>query len=153
MSENCQETGIVTAHGKPGYVRVKIERAEACHSCAARGACGALGGQKADLLLEVQNTVQAQIGDSVRISLAESSVVTAAAVLYVLPVLGLVAFAFAARSQAAAFGLTSDATTALGAGIGLAVGLLSTWLVSGKLSRSPRFIPKLVEVVSQGGRS
>jgi sigma-E factor negative regulatory protein RseC len=152
MSDNCHEIGVVTGQGKPGHVRVKIERAEACHSCAARGACATLGGQKADLLLEVENTVDAQTGDAVRISLAESSVVTAAAVLYLLPAFGLVAGAFTMHVQAAPLGMTGDAPTALGAGIGLVVGLLVAKLISGRLSRSARFIPKLVEVVSRGGQ-
>jgi sigma-E factor negative regulatory protein RseC len=149
MSENCHEIGVVTAHGRPGYVRVKIERAEACHSCAAQGACATLGGQKADIVLEVANTEQALPGDSVRISLAESSVVTAAAVLYLLPALGLVLGAFAGNSHSAALGMSGDPAAALGAVVGLGLGLLTARLVSGRLSKNPRFVPQMVEIVAR----
>lgn len=152
MTETCHETAIVTAIAKPGYVRVKIERAEACHGCAARGACTTLGGQKSDLFLEVENTVQAEPGDSVRISLAESSVVTAAAVLYLLPAVGLVVGAFLGNSQAEVMQMPVDPAAALGAGVGLVVGLLGSRLISGRLSRNPQFVPTMVEVVSRGTR-
>lgn len=152
MSENCHEIGLVTAYAGPGYVRVKIERAEACHSCAAQGACATLGGQRADIVLDVENTEQSLPGDAVRISLAESSVVTAAAVLYLLPALGLILGAFAGNSHSAALGMSGDPAAALGAGVGLGWGLLTARLVSVRLSKSPRFVPKMVEVVSRAPR-
>jgi positive regulator of sigma E activity len=82
-----------------------------------------------------------QVGQTVTLSLAESSLVAGAGIAYLLPALTLLAGAIIGAAIGEAYEL-ADAAAALGAGIGLAVGLRLTRLLS--KSRLSRFmVPQL----------
>lgn len=147
MSQTCEETAVVTELLEDGRAAVKIRRAEACQGCAAKGACETLGGNKTkDMLIVVDNDVQAVLGDEVIISLAESSVITASAVLYMIPAVGLIGGALLGWGLGPAFGWRDDPSSIVGAVSGLLLGLGTARVLSSFLSKSRRFIPKLVGI-------
>jgi sigma-E factor negative regulatory protein RseC len=146
MSVACTEIATVTALRPGNRAVVTVHRAEACGACAAKGACQALGGQTKDLSMEVDNTLGAVPGDQVSVSLAESAVLQASAVLYLLPALGLVIGALAGRSLAPSLALTVDGSTILGAFGGLALLLGVARLLGRRMGRSNRYIPRLTAI-------
>ena len=152
-SKVCNELGIVTALKPENRVLVRIGRAEACHSCASKGACTTLGGQTQDVFLEVENTLNVTVGDQVALTLSESSVLKASAVLYLMPALMLMAGAFVGVFLAQRFGWNKDSTALAGTGVGLVLGLLTSRLISNKLGKQASFIPQLTSVIGNGSES
>lgn len=67
------------------YSKVKLVRHTACGNC---GACQ-LGDEQKDIMLIAKNTVCAQKGDMVEVSMATNSVLSAAFIMYVIPLAGL----------------------------------------------------------------
>jgi sigma-E factor negative regulatory protein RseC len=146
VSESCNEEATVAAIRPDGRARVTVERGEACHACAARGACQSLGGQTKSFDIVVDNELGAVPGDRVVLSLAESAVLKASAVLYLLPATGLLGGAFAGYGIAVARGWATDPTAIAGCLAGLVLGLLASRLVSRRLERGKAFSPRMTRI-------
>jgi len=112
-----------------------------------------LGGQTQDVFLEVENTLNVTVGDQVALTLSESSVLKASAVLYLMPALMLMAGAFVGVFLAQRFGWNKDSTALAGTGVGLVLGLLTSRLISNKLGKQASFIPQLTSVIGNGSES
>ena len=148
MSYSCQEIAVVTGLSPDGRAIVKVRRAEACQACSAKSACMALGGKTQDVVLVVDNTVGASPGDSVVLALSEANFIKASAVLYLVPALGLIGGAMAGSSFYGELGLKSDPAAIIGSVVGLGLGLLLTKILSGRMSKNPKYIPRLTSIVS-----
>ena len=66
-------------------IRVKLQRQDACGHC---NACTA-GIETEEMILEAENLCLAQPGDLVEISLEESNFLAAVAIMYIVPLIGL----------------------------------------------------------------
>jgi sigma-E factor negative regulatory protein RseC len=149
MSYSCQEIAVVTGLSPDGRAIVKVRRAEACQACSSKSACMALGGKTQDMVLAVDNTIGARPGDSVVLTLSEANFVKASAVLYLVPALGLIGGALAGSSFHTELGLQSDPASIIGSLVGLGLGLLVTKVLSGQMSKNPKYIPRLTSIVAQ----
>ena len=149
MSVSCQEIAFVDKLGHDGRAIVTVRRAEACHSCAAQGACNALGGKTQDMTLAVDNDIGARPGDQVVLSLSEASVIKASAVLYLVPAICVIGGAIAGSIHATDLGLDSDLAAIIGSGIGLAAGLGLTAILGARMSKDKQYLPKLVSIKSR----
>ncbi|MBS7228683.1 MAG: SoxR reducing system RseC family protein [Eubacteriales bacterium] len=69
-----------------GTAVVRFKRTKACGQCKA---CFTLGSEEADI--EMENTLNASVGDVVEIELRERSMVKASLIMYGIPLLGLIA--------------------------------------------------------------
>jgi sigma-E factor negative regulatory protein RseC len=147
VGESCNEEAQVTAIQPDGRARVTVERGEACHACAARGACQTLGGQTRSFEILVENGIGAAPGDRVVLALDESALIKASAVLYLLPAVGLLGGALGGYGIAAARGLATDPAAIAGSVAGLLAGLLASRLVSRVLERKRTFVPRMIRVV------
>ena len=67
------------------YSKVKLVRHTACGNC---GACH-LGDEQKDIMMIAKNAVHAKKGDLVEVSMATNSVLSAAFIMYVIPLAGL----------------------------------------------------------------
>jgi sigma-E factor negative regulatory protein RseC len=67
---------------------VRIQKNSACTSCESRGACRALSDK--EMLIEVPNDLQAQVGDHVEIYVHEGSLLKLSLLVYLLPVGALI---------------------------------------------------------------
>ena len=67
------------------YSRVKLVRHTACGNC---GACQ-LGDDQKDIMLVAKNAVKAKDGDLVEVSMETGGVLSAAFIMYILPLVGL----------------------------------------------------------------
>ncbi len=141
---------MVTAVTNEGAV-VKIRRAEACHACAAKGACQSLGGKTEDVSLVVENTLDAKPGDMVVLTLPESSVIKASAVLYLLPASGLITGAIVGWLLGPELGVSTDPASIAGCLAGLLAGLGLAHLVGKRMGRDKRYIPRLTAIRNRVG--
>jgi sigma-E factor negative regulatory protein RseC len=149
MSETCHEEGTVTGMGPGELVEVTVERGEACGSCEARGACQTLGGQTKDLIVLAQNRAGAVEGDRVRLTLEESAVVKASAVLYLVPAIGLIAGAAAGYAIASGRGWDVNATSAIGCLTGMISGFLVSRTMGKRMTTRGTFVPRITAITSQ----
>ena len=146
MGQSCQEIATVLETIPPGRALVRIRRAEACHSCAARGACQTLGGQTQDIELTVDNSLGAVPGDQVVLSLDESAVIKASAVLYLVPATTLILGALVGAAAGPRLGFAQDPGSIWGALGGLCLGLVLVKLIGKAMSRESQYIPRLTAV-------
>lgn len=67
------------------YSKVKLVRHTACGNC---GACQ-LGDEQKDIMLIAKNVAKAKAGDLVEVTMATNSVLSAAFIMYIIPLAGL----------------------------------------------------------------
>lgn len=85
-----QETGLVTGIKENGFASVGVLRGEFCGSCPCQEACRALGG-KVERQIVAVNRAGAKLGDRVLVSIGYGSFLKISSLVYLLPILALVA--------------------------------------------------------------
>lgn len=135
------EEGIVVGPVTDGRVRVETLRRSACGSCEVRSGCGtaAIGkvtGARRNVVTALAAT-DYRSGDRVELGLAEGALLAGSALLYLVPLAGLLIGAVAA----APFGETVSAAGGLG---GLLFALWRTRLRARRIAHDPRFQPVIL---------
>ncbi len=108
------EEGIVEEI-KDGKAIVKVERGATCKHCSARGTCGVSFGSNKEIFIEVDNTLNAKVGDKVEISVPSGSLVKIALLVYILPIFSLIFGAYKGGQIAIKIGISSSVGSILGA--------------------------------------
>lgn len=141
------EEGVVVRQDATG-TWVRTVRSGSCAACASRGACHALGGgHEGEAEVAVLNPVGAKPGDTVAVKLETPAFLKATFVVYLFPVLMLLAGAGLGQWAAAAYGLSSPLPAA-GAGFGaLALGLIIMRAVAVRLAARPAYRPRIVRIL------
>ncbi len=80
-----EETGVVV-DVQNGLARVRIVRSSSCQSCATKDTCPFNSIGKRDWLVWARNEMNAQKGDTVKVSISPRSYLAAAAIIFILPV-------------------------------------------------------------------
>ena len=109
-----------------GLATIRLERAPACSGCGSRGTCAS--GNAAEQIIQMPVPERTRLGDQLTVSLPSASLTLAALLGYLLPPVSLL---LGAISAATCF--EGDAAAVLGAGVGLAAGLLLVRLISGRV--------------------
>lgn len=137
-----QELGIVTAvHGSLADVR--INRTTACATC---GKCHGFD-ENQQLIVKARNTAGAAVGDAVRLELEGVNVVRAAAVVYGLPLLGLLlGFVIGSAIRAP----SGQALTGWLGGLGFVLALVFVAWYDRRLRKAGVGQPVIVEVFRAG---
>ena len=81
---------------------VVTTRSEMCEACASQGACTVLGGGK-EMEVEAINVAQAKPGDQVLLTLEDQSLIKLSFLVYMFPILALIAGAALGQSGASPF--------------------------------------------------
>lgn len=149
----AEQIGIITGIDPGGWARVLSDRKGACGGCHSGhdGCRSCLAGSKFES--RVANTVGAQPGDLVKVSLNTRSFFKGAALLYLLPIAALMIGAFSGAWGAGQIGWQQTTGAVLGAiaGIGIAILLLIRLDHSQTARRS--LTPTIVEILSAGTSS
>lgn len=122
---------------------VKTTRSSACESCSARGYCHTLGGNLEEMEVEVLNPLGARVGDRVILDLKGSSLVKMAFMLYVFPVLCMLAGALVGQRY-------SSADSLLPIGTGAAAFCLAFVFVrfqSNRMACNPDYRPRISRIL------
>ncbi|NMB41247.1 MAG: SoxR reducing system RseC family protein [Firmicutes bacterium] len=123
------------------------------HACAGCGACGRVFGdpeQRDILTVEVDNPIGAKEGQLVCLEIGESEMLFAAVLLYLVPLLGLLAGLFAGRSLALNHGLNGNPEL-WGLGLGLLLMALIFFVLrtqDKKFAKGDRFKVMITSVVN-----
>lgn len=141
---DLDETGIVV-EVDGSKAKIAIERSEACNKC---GACR-LAERGQQMILTVDNAIQAKTGDRVTIDLKASSLLSATFIIYVLPLAALLLGVALGYWIADAVNMprNGDIYGAIG---GIALAALSFGIIrllEPRISKSRRYIPAIKRIV------
>ena len=125
---------VIERNDRKGLVTIRFERPEACGKC---NACAA-GSQKGEVTLQSG----CKVGEWARVELPESRFLQATALVYVIPLCGLVGGILLGWL----LGSGNDLWTVLGALFGLLLSLLILFGVDRRVSRKSEWIPKITAV-------
>ena len=144
----AEHIGIVIKTESGDYAQVVTDRKGACGGCqSTSGGCrSCLASSKMES--RVANPVSAKAGDLVKVHLSSANLFTGAAILYLLPVLGLLLGAFTGIWAAAAFGLTEIFGSIGGAMIGLGIGYAAVIALDRSPSIRRRIMPTITTIVT-----
>lgn len=151
---------VVKVEGE--YAWVLPQRKSACGSCGSSSGCGTASlsklfvNQKSEPI-KLINSVDAEVGDQVLLSLDESMLVKHAVMAYGFPLLGLIAGAMFGRvlfddsTGYAAEYAAHYASSELGSILGAIAGMVSAWMLTKKFYRP--VMPQLIENFKQSNES
>jgi sigma-E factor negative regulatory protein RseC len=141
------EEGVVVRIDAAG-TWVRTVRSNTCESCSSKSACHTMGGGQ-EMEVAVVNRMDARVGDRVVLKLATSSFLKATFLIYMFPILLLVAGAAAGEWAARFCGLDSPLPPVL-AGFGaLAVGLLLMRTIARRLGKKDEYRPRISRVIGR----
>lgn len=127
---------------------VKTIRNEVCDSCSSRGACHTMGGGR-EMEVAVTNPIEAGVGDRVVLKLETGPFLKATFLIYMFPILMLVAGAAAGEWISRSFGIDSPLASAL-LGVGaLAAGLVFMRARANRLAQRVEYRPRITRVVGR----
>ena len=144
----AREQGLIAGIDEKGWAEVVTQRRDACGGCGAEHCCTAFVGSS-KMLIKAVNRVGAVEGDLVSIDLASGGVIQTAAILYVIPVLGLIFGAVLGSALAPGW----PEATPLFTLVGLAMGFLVTALISKHYSEKGKYTPVITGILKRSGRN
>jgi len=145
-----EEQAIVIRVKEGGMADVLTERSDACGHCSASACCSTSGGGSNKMVTRALNKAGARAGDTVIVSLGSGVVVKSAAVVYLLPIIGFIAGAAAGASMYHGLGISETISAVLFGFGGLAVGFLTTILLSRSAEVQSALTPEITRVKHHG---
>ena len=139
------EEGIVTeTMGRMAWV--KTTRSSACNHCSAKNSCSAHGGGDS-MLIKVENRVAARIGDRVLLTLKTKSLLKAAFLIYIFPILALLAGALIGAHFAEQMEANVSAIAAIVGGSAFLAAILIMKYQGNRMGRRSDYTPKILRVI------
>ena len=144
----AEHIGLVIKTESGNYALVVADRKGACGGCESTpdGCAGCIVSAKIES--RVANPVGAQAGDLVKIRLSTANLFTGAAILYLLPVIGLLFGAFAGGWASTMFELAEIYASIAGAVVGLAGGYLSVIALDRSKAVRRKIMPTITSIVT-----
>ena len=142
-----KEKGVVEKIARRKAV-VKLQRSSGCDTCEAKGSCHAEGDK--EMLVEMENELQAKQGDIVEVSMPARSVAKMALVVYLGPVAALIAGAFAGEALGKSFQLDSPLVPVIGGLVLLAASLLALKGYDRFAQSRPEYRPHMTRILATG---
>lgn len=139
------EQGTVTRIG-PGIAWVKTSRSGACETCASRGACHTAESGK-EMEVEALNTIGARVNDRVVISFDSASLIKISFLLYVFPILCMIAGAVIGQRLAPRLGLDGALASVVGGILFFALAFCLIKSQEKRLAGKQDYRPKVVRIL------
>jgi sigma-E factor negative regulatory protein RseC len=141
------EEGVVFKMGAPeaGTAWVKTTRTNACESCSSRHACHAEGPSQ-EMEVEALNTARAHVGDRIILNISSTSLLKATFLLYVFPVLAMIAGALLGQTLALRQSMNVSALSVLFAFLAFGVAFLVIRILGRQLAKNGRYQPEIIKI-------
>lgn len=126
--------------------KLKMQRHSACASC---GKCTTTS-EKKDIVAEVDNSIGAKVGDRVCVNMESMNVLKAAAIVYILPLIGLLIGTIATYYTLQVFGNVNSVEMISGI-VGLLLMLISFLILKkndSKFRNSREYIPIVTKIIA-----
>ncbi len=139
------EEGIVERILKQKAV-VRIQQSSKCATCDSRDSCDVSSDKK--ILIEVANDLQAKIGDLVEISMPENSLLQLSMLVYLLPIIALIAGALVGENMAGHLNTDPNLTAVFSGGAAMAlVFIILRWLDHSTDFRE-KYYPRMTRIIT-----
>lgn len=138
------ETGVVFKSGID-TAWVRTVRTNACEHCAEKQTCQTLGGGK-EMEVEALNPVGAREGDRVVLSFRSASLFKLSFLIYIFPVLAMIAGAVVGQSAGPSYGLDESAASVIGCFLAFGAAFLLIRLIGGRISGKETYRPKIIRI-------
>lgn len=141
------EEGVVYKMGAPGAgtAWVKTIRSSACESCSSRLACHAEGGGK-EMEVEAINTADARVGDRIVLNIKTASLLKATFLLYVFPILAMIAGAALGQAVAVIQGTDPSGLSALFGFLFFGLAFMVIRITGRRLSKNASYQPEITKI-------
>jgi len=143
----AKEEGIVLRTGA-GTAWVKTTKSDACDSCEAKDACNMLGGGK-DSEVEAINKIGAEADDRVVIGFESSSLFKASFLLYILPIVFMIAGALTGQKFSLKYGVNETLFSAGAAFLSFAAAFLLVRVLGNRMARKDAYKAKIIKIIRQ----
>ncbi|UCF82064.1 MAG: SoxR reducing system RseC family protein [Desulfobacteraceae bacterium] len=143
------EKGFVASIGEDGWARVVTKKSAACDRCKVSHCCASFG-SASNRVVRAVNKVGACAGDLVSISLSPGMLIKGAAILYLIPVAGLISGAVIGEGFSHIWAMGENGAAALFGFAGLFLGFILTALVSRLMFAHNRFAPVITQIIRPG---
>ncbi len=141
------EKGVVTKIDST-TAWVKTKKTHACEACAARSSCNVLGGGK-EMEVEAINYAGAKVGEKVVISFETSPLLKATFMLYVLPVLFLIAGAYLGNNMAPFFNFNASALSVITGFLFFGLIIMFVKSKGNQLAKKDEYRPKVIKIIKE----
>ena len=142
--------GVVLKNESGRYARVLTERKGACGGCQSSSSACRSCLSSAKMESRVANPVGAEPGDMVMVHLSSGNLLAGAAILFLLPVLGLLIGAITGGWAATGYGLSEVFGSIAGAAAGLVLGYLAVIGFDRSPKMRKRIMPTITAVLASG---
>ncbi|MEW6670678.1 MAG: SoxR reducing system RseC family protein [Thermodesulfobacteriota bacterium] len=142
----AQTIGKVIGIERNGWARVITERTGTCSSCQTTQNCHSCL-THAQIETRAVNAAGARVGDLVTVSIKTETLLKSAAVLYLVPVLGLLAGALFGPVVGKPLCLSETVASPLFGFVGFSLGFVLVFFYSRKMSVQNRLSPIIVQVI------
>ncbi len=149
-----EQAQVIEVNG--GQLLLQVQTQSTCGSCAASKGCGTsvlskvVGGKFTRF--QAANDIGAAVGDTVVVGISEDALLTGSMMMYVTPLIGMIAFALLADIVLSATAESRDPTIAVSGIVGFAIGaLISKWYFQ-RRSNIQRYTPVVLRKVINHGK-
>jgi sigma-E factor negative regulatory protein RseC len=141
------EEGVVFKMGAPGTgtAWVKTTRSSACEACSSRHACHAEAGAN-EMEVEAINTADARIGDRIVLNIGTASLLKATFLLYVFPILAMIAGAILGQMVALTRGTDPSGLSALFGFLFFGLAFIVIRITGRRLSTNADYKPEIIKI-------
>ena len=140
-----REQGVVERI-KGDKALLRIERTSACATCESRGSCE-MGPDK-KMMVEVNNTLGARTGDRVEVSVPTGSIIKLSLLVYLFPILALIAGAYAGGECAQRLAFNATLASIFGGGMMAAIAFVVLRHLDRRLQLTGRSIPRMTRILA-----
>jgi len=141
------EEGIVI-DVKGEIARIKTQKTGACESCSVQSSCHTFGGGK-DMEVDAINVAGARIGDRVVMGFETGSLVKASFLLYLLPILSMMAGGFLGQEVAPVLGFNPAGLSVGAAFLFLGLSFLFVKDKGHRMGRKESYKPKIIRILER----
>ena len=141
------EEGVVFKMGTPeaGTAWVRTTRSSACESCSSRDTCHGESGGK-EMEVEAINTADARVGDRIVLNIRTASLLKATFLLYVFPILAMIAGAVLGQAVAVMRGTDPSGLSALFGFLFFGLAFIVIRITGRHLSKNTSYQPEIIKV-------
>lgn len=136
---------------EPGYAIVHAERGSSCEGCSSKSSCQTMGGtDEKTMEIRAINEIGAKVGDKVRIAIDSVILLKSSFLIYIVPLIFMIAGGIVAESYAIANMPNSDADLIAGAvGITcLVISFIFVKLWSKSVEKKEQYHPKISRILN-----
>jgi len=143
----AQEKGLVTSITEDGWAQVETDRNDACSHCSS---CHVSFGCNSEMTVNAINRAGAGVGDLVSIHLSSGTIMKSAAILYLIPVAGLISGAFLGDELSRKMAMSKTSAVAFLSIAGFILGYILTASISRWMSARRTLSPIITRIIRRG---